>query len=158
MSEERFRAILDQNVMTAFFTCRAFLRIVRETGRGDIVLVSSTSALFGEAGNADYAAAKSAIAFGFARTLKNEIVRIAPRGRVNVVAPGWTLTPAAEASLTKDVVEAATMTMPLKKIATPDDVARTIVWLTSPIASAHCTGQIVEVAGGMEGRVVPIAP
>jgi NAD(P)-dependent dehydrogenase (short-subunit alcohol dehydrogenase family) len=68
------------------------------------------------AGNADYPAANSALAFGFARTLKNEIVRIAPRGRVNVVAPGWTVT--AAAAVTDELVEAATQTMPLKKIAT----------------------------------------
>jgi 3-oxoacyl-[acyl-carrier protein] reductase len=157
MTEERFRAVLDQNVMTVFFACRAFLRHVRETGHGDIVLVSSTSALFGEAGNADYAAAKSALT-GFALTLKNEIIQIAPRGRVNLVAPGWTVTPAAEAALTEEVAAAATLTMSLKKLATPEEVARAIVWLASPTASTHTSGQIIEVAGGMEGRVVAAGP
>jgi 3-oxoacyl-[acyl-carrier protein] reductase len=152
MSEERFREVFDQNVMTAFLACRAFRGHVRGTGHGDIVLVASTSALFGEAGNADYAAAKSALAFGFARTLKNEIVQIAPRGRVNVVAPGWTAT--AAAAVTDELVEASTQTMPLKKIATPEEVARAIVWLASPGAASHCSGQILEVAGGMEGRVI----
>jgi 3-oxoacyl-[acyl-carrier protein] reductase len=124
---------------------------VRETGHGDIVLDASTSAIFGEAGNADYTAAKSALAFGFARTLKNEIIEIARRGRVNVVAPGWTAT--STAALTGELIAAATQTMPLKRIATPEEVAQAIVWLASPVAS-HCSGQLLEVAGGMEGRVL----
>jgi 3-oxoacyl-[acyl-carrier protein] reductase len=49
------------------------------------------------------------------------------------------------------------MTMPLKKVATPEEIARAIVWLASPVASGHCTGQILEVAGGMKGRVVRVA-
>ena len=51
------------------------------------VLVGSTAAVFGEAGHADYAAAKAGMTYGLARSLKNEICRLAPRGRVNVVCP-----------------------------------------------------------------------
>ena len=69
-------------------TARAFLREVERNGHGSLVLVGSTAGLFGEAGHADYAAAKSAIVHGLLLSLKNEIVRIAPRGRVNCVAPG----------------------------------------------------------------------
>lgn len=154
MSLERFDRVVGDNLVAAFLTCRDYLRHVQETGNGDIVLVSSVSAIFGEAGNADYAAAKAAVAFGFARTLKNEIVRIAPNGRVNVVAPGWTLTDHVSGALDAQAVERATATRPLKKLATPEDVASAIVWLASPTASGMCSGEILNVAGGMEGRLV----
>ena len=93
MSIDRFRHVVDGNLTATFLTCRAYLRHVREVGEGSIVMVGSTSGIFGEEGNAEYAAVKSGICFGLARSLKNEIVRFAPRGRVNVVAPGWTVTP-----------------------------------------------------------------
>jgi 3-oxoacyl-[acyl-carrier protein] reductase len=158
MSLERFENVLGDNLVAPFLTCRDYLRHVKETGIGNIVLVSSVSALFGEAGNADYAAAKAGVAYGFARTLKNEIVRIAPDGRVNVVAPGWTLTDHVSAALDPQAVERATATRPLKRLATPEDVASAIVWLASPTASGMCSGEIVHVAGGMEGRIVESRP
>ena len=52
------------------------------------MVVASTAGLFGEAGHTDYAAAKAAIAYGLVRSLKNEVVQIAPSARVNVVRPG----------------------------------------------------------------------
>jgi 3-oxoacyl-[acyl-carrier protein] reductase len=117
------------------------------------VLVGSTAGIFGEAGDAEYAAAKSAINDGLAKTLKNEIVRIAPQGRVNVVAPGWTVTPLVAPSLDQEAVERATRTYALRKVATPEDVARAIVWISSP-AAGHTSGEVLAVAGGMEGRVL----
>src|SRR5688500_5170399 len=90
---ERWRATLDANLTATFLTARAYLRHVAATGAGSLVMVASTAGLFGEAGHADYAAAKSAIAYGLALSLKNEVVRDAPHARVNVVAPGWTVSP-----------------------------------------------------------------
>jgi NAD(P)-dependent dehydrogenase (short-subunit alcohol dehydrogenase family) len=116
-TSDRFHGIVRENLTTAFLTCREFLRHVRSTGRGDIVLVASTSGVFGEFGQADYAAAKAAVAYGFAKTLKNEIVRLDPAGRVNVVAPGWTLTDDVRAALDDDALASATATRPLKAIA-----------------------------------------
>jgi len=88
---ERWEATLRTNLTATFLTARGFLRIVERTGHGNLVLVGSTAGRFGEAGHADYAAAKAAIQRGLLLSLKNEIVRIAPRGRVNAVAPGWNL-------------------------------------------------------------------
>jgi 3-oxoacyl-[acyl-carrier protein] reductase len=152
---ERWRATLAANLDVTFLTCRAFLRHVAQTSRGSVVIVSSTAGLFGEAGHSDYAAAKSALAHGFALSLKNEIARIAPAGRVNVVAPGWTVT-----DMTRDALEdpslepRVTRTMALKKLGRAEDVAKAVVTLASDRISGHVTGQIVTVAGGMEGRVV----
>jgi 3-oxoacyl-[acyl-carrier protein] reductase len=152
---ERWRATLDANLTSAFLTARAFLREVERTGHGSLVFVSSTAGVVGEAGHADYAAAKGALASGFLLSLKNEIVRVAPRARVNAVAPGWTASTMTRRELADAAfVERATRTMALRKIATPEDVARQVVVLASDELSGHVTGQVVLVAGGMEGRVL----
>jgi len=70
------------------------------------------------------------------------------------VAPGWTLSPMTEGHLGAGEVARITRTMALKKIATAEEVAAQVVALTSPLISGHVTGQVVTVAGGMEGRVV----
>ena len=152
---DRWRATLDANLTATFLTARAFLREVERTGHGSLVMVASTAGLVGEAGHADYAAAKSAISGGLLRSLKNEIVRVAPLARVNVVAPGWTESPMTRGSLAdEELVHRISRTMALRKVAQPEDVARQIVVLASDELSGHVTGQVVVVAGGMEGRVL----
>ena len=152
---ERWRATLDANLTATFLTARGFLREVAESGHGSLVLVGSTAGLVGEAGHADYAAAKSAIVRGLLLSLKNEVVRVAPLARVNAVCPGWTESPMTRESLADpELVRRVTRTMALRKVATPEDVARQIVMLASDEVSGHVTGQVVTVAGGMEGRVV----
>jgi 3-oxoacyl-[acyl-carrier protein] reductase len=151
---ERWDETLRQNLTSTFLVARGFLREVERSGRGCLVLVGSTAGVFGEAGHADYASAKSAIVGGLLLSLKNEIVRIAPRGRVNAVAPGWT-----ESSMTRGLtdpehVKAVSRTMALRKVAQPEDVAAQVVVLASDRLSGHVTGQVVVVAGGMEGRTV----
>jgi 3-oxoacyl-[acyl-carrier protein] reductase len=150
---ERWRATLDANLTATFLTARGFLKNLG--GReGSLVLVGSTAGLFGEAGHADYAAAKSGILGGLLLSLKNEVVRRNPGTRVNAVAPGWTVSPMTADVLDESRVAKITRTMALAKIATADDVAASVVALTSPLISGHVTGQIVTVAGGMEGRVI----
>ncbi|HEU6443907.1 MAG TPA: SDR family oxidoreductase [Gaiellaceae bacterium] len=152
---DRWEKTLRLNLTATFLTARGFLRSVERTGRGSLVLVGSTAGVFGEAGHADYAAAKSAIAYGLLLSLKNEIVRIAPGGRVNCVCPGWTRSPMTRREIEDPaLVDRVTKTMPLRKVATTEDVARQIVVLTSDELSGHVTGQVVVVAGGMEGRVL----
>jgi 3-oxoacyl-[acyl-carrier protein] reductase len=151
----RWEATLRANLTATFLTARAFLREVARTGHGSLVLVGSTAGVFGEAGHADYAAAKSAIVRGLLLSLKNEIVRVAPHARVNCVCPGWTESPMTRSTLEDpSVTERATRTMALRKVARPDDVARQVVALASDEISGHVTGQVVLVAGGMEGRVL----
>jgi 3-oxoacyl-[acyl-carrier protein] reductase len=152
---ERWEETLRANLTITFLTARGFLRGVARNGHGSLVLVGSTAGVVGEAGHADYAAAKSAILGGLLLSLKNEIVRIAPRGRVNAVAPGWTASPMTRAELDDpELVQRATRTMALRKVARPEDVARQVVVLASDELSGHVTGQVVTVAGGMEGRVI----
>jgi 3-oxoacyl-[acyl-carrier protein] reductase len=155
MSLQRWRQTLAENLDSVFLTCRAFLRHVEMTKTGSIVLVSSTAGLFGEAGNSDYAAAKGALASGFVKSLKNELGRIAPMARVNVVCPGWTEVDRNRVRLRDPVfLSRVTRTMALRKVGQPEDVARVIVTLASDRISGHVTGEVITVAGGMEGRVL----
>ena len=151
---ERWRATLDANLTATFLTARGFLRCVERTGRGNLVLVGSTAGRFGEAGHADYAAAKAALQGGLLLSLKNEIVRIAPNGRVNAVAPGWTYSPMTRGELDPALVERLSRTMALRKVAVAEDIARAVVVLASDELSGHVTGELITVAGGMEGRTV----
>jgi 3-oxoacyl-[acyl-carrier protein] reductase len=159
MSLRQWRWTLDSVLTTAFLTLREFMGIVAGQKRGNAVLIASTAGIFGEAGHADYASAKSAMAFGLTRTLKNEISRIAPHttdycgGRVNCVCPGWTIVPRNEAKLRdKAMVRKVTATMALPQIARPEDIANATVFLASDTLARHVTGQTLVIAGGMEGR------
>lgn len=149
----RWEETLASNLRATFLTARAFLRHAAVSRSGALVLVGSTAGIFGEAGHADYAAAKGAILGGLLLSLKNEAARLGVR--VNAVAPGWTLTPMIGAEgLDEAQFAQITATMALKKIATPEDVASQVVVLASDRLSGHITGQVITVAGGMEGRIV----
>lgn len=155
MPVERWRQTIAVNLEGTFLCCRAFLRHVAETGEGNVVLIGSTAGVFGEAGHSDYAAAKGALTSGFLKSLKNEIVRVAPCGRANAVCPGWTVT-----EMTRDVLEdpelepRVTRTMAMRKLGRAEDVAKTVVSLASDVISGHVSGEVITVAGGMEGRVL----
>jgi 3-oxoacyl-[acyl-carrier protein] reductase len=156
LSLERWNETVVSNLTVTFLTARAFLRHVAATRRGALVLVGSTAGRFGEAGHADYAAAKAAVQQGLLLSLKNEVARLGGGVRVNAVAPGWTATPMTREALRDvELVRLSTATMPLKKVATADDIARSVVVLASDRLSGHVTGQLITVAGGMEGRLVP---
>jgi 3-oxoacyl-[acyl-carrier protein] reductase len=154
MPLDRWERTLRENLTATFLTARGFLREVERNGHGSLVLVSSTAGVFGEAGHADYSAAKSAIAYGLTLSLKNEIVRIGPRARVNCVCPGWTESPMTRGLVDPERVQRVSRTMALRKVAQPEDVARQVVILASDELSGHITGQVITVAGGMEGRVI----
>jgi len=157
MSLAQWQNTIDEDLTSAFLTARAFLKHLAELPResASLVFVGSTAAIFGEAGHADYSAAKAGMSYGLTRTLKNEIVRLAPRGRVNCVCPGWTRTPMAEHGLRNDtLVRRVESTMALRKIAEPEDVAAAIVFLASDRLAGHTSGAVFPVAGGMEGRLL----
>jgi 3-oxoacyl-[acyl-carrier protein] reductase len=150
---ERWEATLRTNLTASFLTARGYLRSVAKRKHGSLVLVGSTAGIFGEAGHADYAAAKAGL-IGLLLSLKNEIVRVAPLARVNAVFPGWTESPMTRGLVDEQQVGRISRTMALRKVARPEEVARQIVVLASDELSGHVTGQVITVAGGMEGRVI----
>ncbi len=157
MTVDEWQETISADLTSAFLTCRGFLAHLADDPResASIVLVGSTAALFGEAGHADYAAAKAGMVYGLMRSLKNEIVGLAPRGRVNCVCPGWTDTPMAVTEGESGAgFDRAMATMALRKIAEPGDVASAIVFLTSDRLAGHISGAILPVSGGMEGRLL----
>jgi len=151
---ERWEETLRANLTATFLTAKHFLAEVERNGHGNLVLIGSTAGRFGEAGHADYAAAKAAIQIGLLLSLKNEIVRVAPLGRVNAVAPGWTFSPMTRGELDTAVVERVSRTMALRKVASADDIACAVVVLASDELSGHVSGELVTVGGGMEGRTL----
>lgn len=165
MSLAQFERTLKVNTVGPFLLIRSFLKTYK-TKLDDaqsttdlypptIVLVGSTAAEFGEANHSDYATSKSGLTHGMMKSVKNEIVKIHPRGRINTVAPGWVGTKMAEESLKDERTRFMAMaTTPMKKIATPEEVATQIVLLSSEKVSSHTTGEITMLAGGMEGRLL----
>jgi 3-oxoacyl-[acyl-carrier protein] reductase len=154
MDMDRWKSTVQNNLSVTINTARQFLLNAKKSGTGSLVLIGSTAGIYGEAGHSDYAAAKGAITSGLLMSLKNEVATIG-NIRVNAVAPGWTLTPKkVEQGIDDNTVNLATATMALKKLATPEDVAKVCVSLSSDVISGHVTGQIIEVAGGMEGRLI----
>lgn len=157
MSLARWQSTLDANLTTTFLCMREFMKGIRthKLTTPSAVLIGSTAAMFGEAGHADYAAAKAALTYGFVQSMKNELCRLAPRGRINVICPGWTLTERV-ATVTQDQtrMRRVLQTIPLRKIARPCDVANAAVFLASDRLAGHMTGQVLPISGGMEGRVL----
>ena len=160
MELEQWNNTLAVDLTGPFLLCRAYVRALRNAPNtvkdsANIIFIGSTAGKFGEANHGDYAAAKSALMYGLTPTLKNEIVSVAPKARVNSVNPGWVATPMAEETL-KDraFVERAMATTPLHKVAKPGDVARQVAVIASPVLSGHVSGMNVMVDGGMEGRLL----
>ncbi|MGH7530903.1 MAG: SDR family NAD(P)-dependent oxidoreductase, partial [Gemmatimonadales bacterium] len=135
------------NLDAVFYVCRA--AIPELAPGGTIVLVSSTAGQRGEAFHADYAATKGAL---IALT-KSLAVELAPSITVNCVAPGWVDTEMAAPAWEHGKRETANAkrkiaaTIPLGRIAAPEDIAGPIVFLCSPLAR-HITGEVLNVNGG----------
>ena len=158
LDPERIREVLDVNLLGAIYTCRSFAAQLaalgpRDDGRGaSVCLIGSTAGRYGEAEHLEYSVSKAGL-YGLMRSLKNELVRLDPWARINLVEPGWTVTPMAEAALEQPgVIEKVCATMPLRQLARPEDVARSVVFLSSPALARHLSGEVLTVAGGMEGR------
>lgn len=160
MTLDQWNTTLNVDLTGAFLYAREYMRGLhkyckQEDSNLSMIFIGSTAGKFGEANHSDYASTKSALMYGLTRSLKNEIVQIHPNARVNTVMPGWILTPMAEAALEDEsVVQKIQQTMALRKIGKPDDVANAVLFLLSDTMSGHVSGQIIEVCGGMEGRVL----
>jgi 3-oxoacyl-[acyl-carrier protein] reductase len=144
MKDEDWQAILDTNLSSVYRTSKAVMRGMMKARKGRIINIASVIGLTGNAGQANYAAAKAGI-IGFSKSLAREIGR---RGiTVNVVAPGFI-----ETDMTRDLPVEAKQKMlsdtALGRLGSVDDIAAAVLFLASPAAS-YITGETVHVNGGM---------
>ncbi|MBI5733602.1 MAG: SDR family NAD(P)-dependent oxidoreductase [Candidatus Kerfeldbacteria bacterium] len=156
MDKTRWDKVIATDLTGAWLTAREFFKSIAKNkiSNPSLVFVSSTAGVFGEAGHSEYAAAKAAL-IGLTLSLKNEITRLTPHGRVNAVAPGWTWSPMTEKFKSNhQAVTRALLTRPLLKIAEASDIANQIVILSSSVVSGQVTGRVAVTAGGMEGGVL----
>ncbi len=143
LDEEALAETLAVNVRALFLCGRAALPLLEESADGSIVNVSSTAAQRGEAFHSPYAASKGAV-IAMTKSWSSEL---APRVRVNSVAPGWVDTDMSASAYAGDGRERIASEIPLRRIATAEDVAGPIVFLASPLAR-HITGEVLNVNGG----------
>lgn len=157
MSVEQWQQTQDGNVLPYFLCMRQFFRSLKQHPfkKPSAVLVGSMSGVWGQPYHCDYAAAKAAAMYGILPSLKDEIVKIAPQGRVNAVAPGFIKT-AMVAKKMEDTVGMTKVlqTASLRKFGEPHDVAAAVTFLACPDLSGHITGEIIRLAGGKEGRIL----
>jgi 3-oxoacyl-[acyl-carrier protein] reductase len=144
MSDDDWRTVIETNLSSVFYTCRAVTRPMMKRRGGAIVNVSSVVGVHGNFGQANYAASKAGI-IGFTKSLAREL---GSRGvRANVVAPGYVKT-----QLTDVLPEEATAAMiqntPLGRVAEPHEIAGAVRFLASDDAS-FITGEVLLVDGGL---------
>jgi len=162
MSLKQWQNTIDVNLTSYFLYAREWCRQLKrlkptsdiDNLNASLILIGSTAGKFGEANHIDYATSKGALHTGFIKSLKNEIVRIIPHARCNVVAPGWTRTPMAESAIAQGKHLKALRTTPLRKVAATEDVAQACLFFASNKTAGHSTGNVLMVHGGMEGRVL----
>lgn len=144
MKEEDWDAVLNTNLKGVFNCTKAAAKYMAKQRSGAIVNISSVVALMGNAGQANYAAAKAGI-LGFTRSVAKEM---AARGiRVNAVTPGFIKTDMTSV-LSEKVVAAMEASIPLARLGEPEDIAKAVLFLVSD-NSAYITGQTLHVDGGM---------
>ena len=144
MKDEDWQAILDTNLTSVYRTCKAVMRSMMKARRGRIVNIASVIGATGNAGQANYAAAKAGI-IAFSKSLAKEIG--SRNVTVNVVAPGFI-----DTDMTRDLPQEAKDAMlgqiALGRLGEPADIARAVAFLAGPDAG-YITGETLHVNGGM---------
>lgn len=144
MSDEQWDEVLRVNLTSAFVACRAAARPMMKNRFGRIVNISSTSGVVGNAGQANYAAAKAGLA-GLTKSIAREL---GSKGiTANVVAPGFITTDMTE-NLPQEVKDKVTSMLAVPRLGTPEDIAAAVAYITSDDAG-FLSGQILCVDGGM---------
>jgi len=140
MKEEEWLAVINTNLNSAYFVTNPVSKIMIKQRSGAIVNMASVSGVYGNAGQANYSAAKAGM-IGFTKSLAKEL---ASRNiRVNAVAPGFIQT-----DMTKDLpVDKIVERIPLKTLGQPEDIAKTVKFLA--VDATYITGQVIGVDGGL---------
>jgi 3-oxoacyl-[acyl-carrier protein] reductase len=144
MSDDDWRTVIETNLSSVFYTCRAVCRPMMKKRAGAIVNVSSIVGVHGNWGQTNYAASKAGI-IGFTKSLAKELG--SRNVRANVVAPGYVKTQLTDV-LPEDATAAMLANTPLGRLGEPEDVARAVRFLCSDAAS-FITGEVLLVDGGL---------
>ena len=141
MGEDKWNAVIDTNLSSAFYVSKPVVKLMMKQRSGAIVNMSSVVGVSGNVGQANYSAAKAGL-IGFTKSLAKELG--ARNIRVNAVAPGFIAT-----DMTKDLANTEEMMklIPLKRMGTPEDIADAVKFLA--VDSTYVTGQVLEVDGGL---------
>jgi 3-oxoacyl-[acyl-carrier protein] reductase len=144
MSDEDWQTVIETNLSSVFYTCRAVARPMMKKRAGSIVNVSSIVGIHGNWGQTNYAASKAGI-IGFTKSLAREL---GSRGvRANVVAPGYVQTRLTDV-LPDEAKQAMLTATPLGRLGEPGDIAGAVRFLCSDEAS-FITGEVLQVDGGL---------
>ena len=140
MSAENWNAVINTNLSSAFYVSQPVVKVMMKQRSGAIVNMSSVVGVSGNAGQANYSAAKAGL-IGLTKTLAKEL---GSRGiRVNAIAPGFINT-----DMTKDLdTSKFTDFIPLKRLGEPEDIAKAVKFLA--VDADYITGQVLEVDGGL---------
>jgi 3-oxoacyl-[acyl-carrier protein] reductase len=144
MSAQDWQVVIETDLSAVYRTCKAVMRGMMKARRGRIINIASVVGVMGNAGQANYAAAKAGM-IGFSKSLAREV---GSRGiTVNVVAPGFIVTDMTDA-LGESAREALLKQVPLGKLGSAADIAHAVAFLASPQAG-YITGETLHVNGGM---------
>ena len=144
MSDEDWRTVIDTNLSSVFYTCRAAARPMMRKRSGTIVNISSIVGMHGNWGQTNYAASKAGI-IGFTKSLARELG--SRNVRANVVAPGYVTTQLTDV-LPEEATQAMLTNTPLGRLGDPEDVAGAVRFLCSD-AAKFVTGDVLLVDGGL---------
>ena len=144
MSEEQWDNVINTNLKSVFNFTKALLRPMMKNRNGSIINMSSVVGVFGNAGQANYAASKAGI-IGFSKSIAKEVG--SRNIRCNVIAPGFVETEMTEV-LDEKTKEAFLASIPMKRLAQASEIADVCVFLGSDMAT-YINGQTLSVCGGL---------
>jgi len=144
MSEQDWDYVINSNLKSVFNYTKAAMKTMMSQRSGKMINISSVVGTMGNAGQANYAASKAGIV-GFSKSVAKELS--SRNVTCNIVAPGWVDTDMTHV-LSEDAKKAFMDSIPLKRAATPDDIAGAVLFLSSDLSN-YITGQVLHVDGGM---------
>ena len=140
LSADEFDSIINTNLKGTFNMCKNIYPIFVKKHSGKIINIASVSGISGIAGQSIYSASKAGI-IGFSKSLAKEL---ASRNiTCNIIAPGFV-----ETDMTQDIKDSIKNTIPMKRLASPDDIANVAVFLSSD-CSNYITGEVIKIDGGL---------